>query len=303
MKLNNQDLLKPSIDYYENREVHGDYQYITLEEIVNNFMMSRDDDDYTANVQRFKVLYHARRCLRDLNYNVLREIRRISLELSPTLQVTLPPDYINYVRISWVDQAGQLHPLSIDDRMDVSREYLQDDKYEYLYNDEGNVMIGDRTNRDYFYPHYPKERFDENYCLSHGYRKQHFCNGGFRPNTDASRLFANGRYNINKQEGIIQFGSEVHGREIVLEYISDGLFTGAEGLSETDFRVHKFAENAMYSYIFYELIKNRRNVPANQKMLARKEYYNHRRLCKLKVNTLRKDEILQSFRKASTWIK
>lgn len=289
MKLNNQDLLKPSIDYYENREVHGNYQYITLEEIINNFMMSRDDDDYTANVQRFKVLYHARRGLRNLYYDVVREIRSISLELSPTLQITLPPDFVNYVRISWVDEAGQLHPMSIDNRMDISREYLQDNEYEFLYNDEGNVFIGDRTNR---------ER-----CVNQGYRRYTFCNEGFSPNRDASRIFANGRYNINKQEGIIQFGSEVNGKEIVLEYISDGLFTGAEGRLEKDIRVHKFAEDAMISYIYFELIKQRRNVPANEKARARKEYYNHRRLCKLRINTLRKEEILQSFRKASTWIK
>jgi len=292
MKLNNQDLLKPSIDYYENREVHGDYQYITLEEIVNNYMMSRDDDDYTANVPRFKVLYHARRGFRELYYDVIREIRHISLELSPTLQVTLPPDFVNYVRICWIDDMGQLHPMAIDKRMDISREYLQDHQYEFLYNDEGNILIGDRTNKDY----HPN-------VLGCNYRKYSICNTGFNPNVDASRLFANGRYNINKTEGIIQFGSEVNGREISLEYISDGLFTGSEGIPEKEIRIHKFAEDTIINYISYELIKNRRNIPANQKMMSRKEYYNSRRLCKLRINTLRKDELLQSFRKSTMWIK
>ena len=93
------------------------------------------------------------------------------------------------------------------------------------------------------------------------------------------------------------------GRNIVLEYISDGLFTGCEGRPEEDIRIHKFAEAAILDYIFYELLKNRRNVPQNEKARSRKEYFNSRKNAKQRINSLRKDELLQVFKGASRWIK
>ena len=56
-------------------------------------MMSRDSDDYTSNVPRYKVLYQAKRALRELYFDVARDIKAIELDLSPTLNVVLPPDF------------------------------------------------------------------------------------------------------------------------------------------------------------------------------------------------------------------
>ena len=81
-----------SEDYYEGDPYrHGEYQYVTLEDVINNFIMGRDEDDYTSSTPRYKVLYQARRGMRELYYDVVREIRAIELELSPNLNITLPP--------------------------------------------------------------------------------------------------------------------------------------------------------------------------------------------------------------------
>jgi hypothetical protein len=286
-----------AIDYYEDSSQWGNYQYITMEEIINNFLMSRDDDDYTSSTQRFKILYQARRAMREFYYDVLREIRAIEIELSPSLQVTLPPDFVNYVRISWVNANGELKPMAVDNRINIAEEYLQDNNYELLFDNQGCVLIGEGGGDTPVNP-------DDDVETSELHRQYSFCNnGGFQPNRDMSRTFANGKYKIDKTRGIIQFGSGVEGKRIVLEYISDGLFTGCEGRPETEIRIHKFAESAVINYIYYELIKTRRKVPYNEKMRAKKEYWNSRRLTKLRINALRKDEILQSFRKASQWIK
>lgn len=280
-----------AIDYYDNPAEWGNYQYITMEEIVNNYIMSRDADDYTSTSQRFKIIYQARRAMREFYYDILREVRAIELELSPSLQVTLPPDFVNYVRISWVDEKGQLHPMAVDNRMSIAQEYLQDDNYELLFDNEGCVLIGEGGHSG--------ETTNNTSVVG----RYSFCDSQFRPNLDTSNVYNNGKYRLDKSRGIIQFGSDAMGRNIVLEYISDGLFTGCEGRPEDQIRVHKFAEAAVINFIYYELIKTRRNVPYNEKMRAKKEYWNSRRLTKLRINALRKDEILQSFRKASKWIK
>lgn len=284
-----------SIDYYEDSSKWGNYQYLTLEEVINNYAMSRDSDDFTSNVQRHKILYQAMRGLRELYFDVLQEIKAIELELSPALTVVLPPDYINYVRISWVDEFGKLHPMANDPRMSIAEEYLQDNDYELLFDNNGCVLSGES-----------KDTPEGSVIAEDGadnYNRYSFCNGGFAPNANMSNHFANGKYRLDKNAGVIQFGSSVEGKFIVLEYISDGLFTGCEGSPEEEIRINKFAESTILDFIYYQLIKNRRQVPYNEKMRARKEYYNSRRITKTRINTLRKSEIIQAFKGSTKWIK
>lgn len=289
----------PSADYYANEELWGDYQYITMEDVINNYMMARDADDFTSLTPRFKVLYQARRGLRELYYDVLREIRAIELDLSPTLNVILPPDFVNYVRISWVDDQGQLHPMAVDNNMPIAQEYLQDNEYNLLFDGDGCVLQGSDGLAPLPDPNNPSiasEGYNSN-CSTYT-----ICNN-FQPNRDMSNHFPNGRYRIDKSNGIIQFGSDAVDKSIVLEYISDGLYTGCEGQPEAQIRVHKFAESALLDFIYYQLVKNRRTVPANEKMRARKEFYNSRRIAKRRINTIRKSEVLQAFKGQSKWIK
>ncbi len=44
--------------YYSDVSQFGEYQYSTLEEIVNNFMYEQDDDSYVSQVDRGRVARH-----------------------------------------------------------------------------------------------------------------------------------------------------------------------------------------------------------------------------------------------------
>lgn len=287
-----------SFDYYNDPSLHGNYQYVTLNDIINDYMTNRDADDYTSTVPRYKVLYQAKRGLRELYYDVLREIRAIELDLSPMLTVVLPPDFVNYVRISWVGEDGQLHPMAMDNSMSIAQVYLQDNNYNLLFDDEGCVLQDDGLPAGASGVDIEPENTTGSNCTCYS-----VCYDGFLPNKDNSRVFPNGKFRLDPSAGLIQFGSDAKGKSIVLEYISDGLFTGCEGLPEAQIRVHKFAESALLDFIFYQLVKNRRNVPANEKHRARKEYYNSRRITKRRINALRFSDIKQVFKGDSKWIK
>ena len=281
--------------YYDDETRWGEYQYITLEDVINNYLMSGDPDDYTSMVPRYRILYQARRGLREFYYDVLREIRAVRLELSPSLMVTLPPDYINYVRISWVDDKGILHPMAKNENISMAESYLQDNNYNLLFDNEGCVLQDDGS---------PALASTVVNSGTEGYYNQYeFCNTEFQPNKNMTNVYSNGSYKIDKNRGVIFFDSSAFGREIVLEYISDGLFTGCEGQPETDIRVHKFAEMALLDFIYLELIKRRRNVPYNEKDRARKEFYNSKRRTKRRISTIRADELRQAFKGSSKWIK
>lgn len=291
----------PSADYYENPDLHGNYQYVTLEDMVNNFVMSSDEDDYTANVDKYKVLFQTRRAFRELYFDAMREIKAIELELSPQLNVVLPPDFVNYVRISWVDDNGQLHPMAVDDKMSIARQYLQANNYEILFDDEGCPLESFNEGLD-LDPVTGEAIVPEPNTISSGAYHFQFCaNGHFQPNKNFANEFPNGKYRIDTNNGLIHFGSDAFGKHIVLEYISDGLYTGCEG--REDLRIHKFAETAVYDWVYWKLIERRRNVPANEKARARKEWFNSRRLTKRRLRTIRADELRQVFKGSTRWIK
>jgi hypothetical protein len=269
-------------NYYTSEDLHGNYQYVTLEDIVNNFIMSGQDDDFTSNVERYKVLYQARRAFRELYFDVVQDVKGVALELSPTLTITLPQDYVNYVRISWLDSNGGLHPMALDNTLSIAKGYLQDNDYNILFDVDDEIL----------------EDTPESVSKSSSFD---ISLNNFNPNADLSKSYTKGSYVIDKSSGLIKFGSEVFGKVVVLEYISDGVFTNAEG--STDLKIHKFTETAVYDWMYWQLIMRRRNVPANEKMRARKEWFNSRRLSKRRINAIKAEDLRQAFKGDSKWIK
>jgi hypothetical protein len=79
----------------------GSYQYVSLHDIVNNFMlMYAGNHSLVNNEERYKILFHAKRAIQELNYDAFKEIKILELQVSDTLKYVLPPDYVNWVRVS-----------------------------------------------------------------------------------------------------------------------------------------------------------------------------------------------------------
>ena len=104
--------------YYENGgaepvgENWGSYQYVSLFEVVNNFMlMYQGNHSLVNNEERFKILFHAKRAIQELNYDAFKEIKVLELSVDDQLRFILPSDYVNWVRISQ-EFDGILYPLS-----------------------------------------------------------------------------------------------------------------------------------------------------------------------------------------------
>lgn len=289
-------------EYYEDETQWGNYQYVTLEQIINDLMTSIQHDEYISGIPRYQLILHAKWTLQHLNYDATKEIKAIELEISPTLFVTLPRDFVNYVRISWVDQNGRLHPMAENTNLSIANAYLQDNNHELLFDDQGFILTetGQRSRRrsetlvsspgslvsnTFFYP---------------------FFNQGFAPNADLSQVYLNGAYRLDKDNGVIEFSSDVFGKNVVLEYISDGLFTSESDdkiRGEQDIRVHKFAEDAVHNGIYWRAIRRRRNVPQSEKARAKDEWKTNLNVVMRRINTMRKDELLQYFRHSNQWVK
>lgn len=268
-------------NYYDDDSRWGEYQYITLKDLVNDYMFSLTGDSSTANIDVDLVVYHAKRAIQELYFDVLNEVISIELDLNPSLIVPLPHDYVQYVMISWVDLNGKKHPMAIDKSSNLAQSYLQDSNYDFLYNNDGGILQGDHL-QDKNNLSSSETNYEEARIVSTELGSPNF-------NLDRSKVFKNGSYVIDKDRGIIQFSSKVSGRTIALDYISDGLFQR----EDSEIRVHKFAEDAVLDFVYWKLIQRNKSVPRNEKEGARRDWYNSRRVAKRRINPVRYEEIRQ----------
>ena len=114
---------------------------------------------------------------------------------------------------------------------------------------------------------------------------------------DPQRAQTNGSFYIDELRGRIHFSSNVSGKTVILDYISDSLGT------EEEMQVHKLAEEAMYRYINYAIISNKSNIPEVIVRRANKEKIAAIRQAKLRLSNIKIEEITQIFRGKSKQIK
>ena len=242
--------------YYEDETQHGSYVYVTLEEMVLNFIANYTGDGYMlVNPSRSKIIYQFKQGIKKFSMNALREVKAVELELGDTLDIILPPDYVNYARISYVNpDSGDLMVLSENTKAPMATAYLQDHNAEILFDDNGFVLEGTT-----FFSELNdkvKQKTILGSCSS---------DTDFRLDTTQN---ANGTFHIDTRAGKIHFSSDNAIRVIMLEYISDGL----EYSNESDIKVSKMAEEALYNFVNYELVRNIYGIPMYDKKLAQKSW-------------------------------
>ena len=120
---------------------------------------------------------------------------------------------------------------------------------------------------------------------------------GERYGLDPSHAQVNGSFFIDEMRGKIHFSSNISGKNIILDYISDSLGTDSE------MKVHKFAEEAMYKWIMYSILSLRANTPEFIVRRLKKEKFAETRKAKLRLSNVKLEEITQILRGKSKQIK
>ena len=122
-------------------------------------------------------------------------------------------------------------------------------------------------------------------------------NEGERYGLDPQHAQVNGSFYIDQVSGKIHFSSNISGKTIVLDYISDSLGTA------TEMQVHKFAEEAMYKYILYAILSTRVDIQDYIVRRFKKEKFAEIRKAKLRLSNIKLEEITQILRGKSKQIK
>ena len=286
------------IDYYGNEDNQGSYQFIGIEEIVNNFTQNYlGDDTLLGTIERSKVVYQAKQGIRELTYGALRQVKVVELELGDNLDIIKPFDYVDYVRISWVNKTtGKIMPMAVNRHTPLGIAHLQDHNAEILFDNNGDILIGttaiEQINDTLVHP---APELDSTSV------PPQFLNYGNRYYIDTiwdldTSVNANGTFNIAEKR--IHFSSDCAERIILLEYISDGL-----EMLEKDMKIPKFAEDCLYAYIHYRLCMPSIRIPDYEKRNVKKMYDTLVRNAKVRMLGIKGNEFIQQWKQRNTWIR
>ena len=120
--------------YYSSPEKYGEYQFINLQEIINNFMAAYvGEGKIIANALKSDVSYHANRALQELKYDTLTSCKSQEIILPPSLTMRLPHDYVNYTKITRVGSNGIERVLYPTSKTSKGNKIQQDDDGNYLF--------------------------------------------------------------------------------------------------------------------------------------------------------------------------
>ena len=128
-------LIKESAHNYYKGNNLGDYQFVSLENIISNFMISYvGEDKIIPKVKRTDVLFHAKRALQELSYDTFKSIKSQEITLPSSLVMPLPQDYVNYVKLTWSDASGIERIIYPTSKTSNPNSISQDSDENYIFN-------------------------------------------------------------------------------------------------------------------------------------------------------------------------
>ena len=283
--------------------IAGYYSRVHLNDIINNFMIAYiGDGKVLTKVPRYEVAFWAQRSVQEFSYDIFHAEKNIEIELSSTLQLSLPSDYVNYVKVSYVDSNGNHRPIQNAKYTKPTKAAMQDQDFRYVYDQDGNLTFNETsetierfqasekflTTKDF--QNYYDGYFDDDDLSAYGRRY----------GSEPERQNINGSYVLDLENGKIYFDSFFsEGDLIAFQYISDGL--GDNGNFE-NVLVPKLAEDAVYANMLYNLSKLRPSGGPTA-ALYKKEAAAKMRNAKLRLSNLKLEELTQVLRGKSKWIK
>ena len=285
-------------------DVHGDYEYTRLNDVIDNFLIAYvGSGKLIPSVKRTDVIFHARRGLQEFSYDTLKSIKSQELTVPTTLSLIIPQDYVNYVNLSWVDSLGVLHTIYPTNNLNQSPYYTfaQDNEGKPIQdasdsNTEVTSEIDDRwdkTNPRFISGGFKNDLNNANVLDRSYYDAFLGQRYGLEPQTSQK----NGWFKIDQRKGTFNFTSNLSEKLILLEYISDG------NAYDLDARIPKLAEEALYSHILYSILSTRVGIQEYIVRRFKQERSAKLRNAKIRLSNIKLDQIVQVMRGKSKWIK
>ena len=292
---------------------------VKLSEVIRDFIITSDGDDYANNVSDSALRNFALRGIREIGFDLGKKIKSLKLNInSANNTVSLPDDYVDMVTVGVVGDDGVVYVfgqnknLNMSRRMQTATDTELDDSGNYggtlpagvtdqtlkgsltdVFDDSpmniSDNSVGDRIDDKTSTTGFGGGGADagdrehyifENYLYDGGFGRLYGVGGGQSV----------GQYRINLDQNRIEIDTNNSYSEVVMEYVADEARSG-------DPEVHVYVEEALRAYIYYKIIERKSSVPMGEKQRARTEYYNERRKANARLSGFTKEEALKTIRK------
>lgn len=263
--------------------------YIPISQVVNDFVITLDGDDYVSNASDNTIRSFALRGVREMGFDMLKVVRSLKLPVSSNNTVDFPEDYIDWTKVGVVGSDGLVYVLGENKNLNYSQEYVVDGSGNRVDQNGDGVTdrVDSKTATNSGSPSVGSS-------ISDGMESHIFRNFIHNNNQGALYGMGGGKYygefRVNPDQNRIEIESNSSISEVVIEYVAD------EARSSNP-RVHVYAEEALRSFIYYKMVERKSSVPANEKARARQEYYNERRKANARMKSFTKEELLKTIRK------
>ena len=269
-------------------------QYITLRQVIDDFIITLDGDDYGSNASDVAIRNFALRGIRELGFDVSKRIKSLKLSINTANDtVALPDDFVDLIKVGVVDDDGLLYVFGQNKNLNYSRKYktgnTTTDSAAGPLNIDDNIILdredsksatgGVTTDGSEVTNEFDSYIF-RNYVYNNSLGRLYGIGGGHQQ----------GEYRLNLDQQRIELSTSSGLTEVVIEYLAD------ESRS-TNPLIHVYLEEALRSYMYYKLIERKSNIPAGEKARARADYYNERRKANARMSNFTKEEALKVIRK------
>lgn len=257
---------------------------VSIDDVVNDFMLLKEEDGYISHVTESAVRTFALRGVRELGFDMLKVVKSLSLTVNHTLStVELPDDFVDWVKIGVVGSDGLLYVFGENENISAMMKYKLDSNKNPIDSDGDGV--NDREN---------DKTVSSGDSIFKGYQSYIYRNYLYEATEGGVYGLGGGRYSgefkVNYEQNRIELSVNSDVETVGIEYISDQA-------RSTNPSVHIYAENALQNYIYYKLIERKAGVPMVEKQRARQEYYNERRLANSRMKSFTKEEAFKTIRK------
>ncbi len=267
---------------------------VKLSQIIRDFIITLDTDDYVSNASDVVIRNFALRGIREIGFDLGKKIKSIKVSVESNDTITLPDDFVDISKLGIVGSDGIIRAMNMNGNLNYSRKYEVDsagaatnetqNSEEEPLNIEANIVKDRQDDKTSTGTSSDADDFNafifENYIFQGGTGRLYGVGGGSSP----------GEFRVNLDQNRIEISANTDFTSLVMEYVAD------EARS-TDPEVHVYAEEALRCYIYYKLCERKTTVPANEKARARTEYYNERRKANARLSHFTKDEALKTIRK------
>jgi len=383
--------------------------YTDIDEVVNDFQLMIDDTSYDNEAQIYQLRLLALQGLRELTFDVEQSIKNNVRTVTSSLATLLPNDYVKLLRVGYKNDDGNFvslgysSDLSLDANVtskvgsssydennpyyhtdigkkfgvgggknslgyyrinrndnsinfsselagktvfmeyisdgvsETSLNFAADHRLKLIFNDGSDTMGGENVSSSTLYIPDPTVPLSTSPNLSQEYsfravspnevtsNLEIAINLGDTANAVAKKFASvinDGHPSLNIDPYSTILTASRHENEVILSYKSmrPGLLTNVVyslnytadpgkplekaievlqvGGDSRKPRVHKFCEEALRCYIYYKYVQRRRGIPANEKQMAKRAYYNEKRLARARMMNFNKEAAMQVSRKA-----